>query len=388
MSITRAAHKSNYTKSDNAIANDERISWKAKGILLYALTKPNDWKFYMIDIINKSTDERDSIRSGIKELEKFGYLVIERVKENGKFVDSNWAFYEVSLIPEAKEAKEAKEARKLNQVTLKEDPSRAAPPLGNPPLLNTKSQNTKELLPLPLQVQAPDKFSAVVFLCLKNLAIPEKKKIEISKFPEDLVLKAKEARKFNQVTLKEDPTSAAPVLGNPPLLNTKSQNTKELLPLPLQVQAPDKFSAAVFLCLKNLAIPEKKKIEISKFPEDLVLKAVEFTSAKGFKLKKTLEAALLWAIKEKPWLSTTRHEVPHMFKVWVQEINIKLEALNYPERVILTEDSVTFPIYHSQYKNQTRSINKSLAGLQYDHYESIKEDVDLYCRVTKSLYCK
>ena len=302
MSITRAAHKSNYTKSDNAIANDERISWKAKGILTYALTKPNDWKFSMIDIINQSTDERDSIRSGIKELEKFGYLVIERVKENGKFVDSNWAFYEVSLIPEAKEAKEA---RKLNQVTLKEDPSRAAPPLGNPPLLNTKSQNTKELLPLPLQVQAPDK-----------------------------------------------------------------------------------FSAAVFLCLKNLAIPEKKKIEISKFPEDLVLKAVEFTSAKGFKLKKTLEAALLWAIKEKPWLSTTRHEVPHMFKVWVQEINIKLEALNYPERVILTEDSVTFPIYHSQYKNQTRSINKSLAGLQYDHYESIKEDVDLYCRVTKSLYCK
>ena len=95
MSITRAAHKSNYTKSDNAIANDERISWKAKGILLYALTKPNNWKFSMIDIINQSTDERDSIRSGIKELEKFGYLVIERVKENGKFVDSNWAFYEV-----------------------------------------------------------------------------------------------------------------------------------------------------------------------------------------------------------------------------------------------------------------------------------------------------
>jgi len=95
MSITRAAHKSNCTKINNAFANDERISWEAKGILAYALTKPNDWKFSMIDIINQSTDERDAIRTAVKELEEFGYLVREQVKENGKFVDSNWAFYEV-----------------------------------------------------------------------------------------------------------------------------------------------------------------------------------------------------------------------------------------------------------------------------------------------------
>ena len=444
-SFIRSQHDEDhpYTNISDELLRDTSISTQAMGVLVRILSYPDNYKPIPSHLAKAVGVCLKTFYKILKELIKAGYVFYEQNHVNGKFGKGRYVFSETKCFKEvAPDCASVKTQVKYNikeRVKQNDESSNLGvvspgikEGLPNGTLFSTQihynteegvkhnessnlgviypeikegltngtflctqmHRNTKEEykeykeLPLPLQVQNPDKFSAAVFLCLKNLAIPEKKKIEISKFPEDLVLKAKEARKFNQVTLKEDPTSAAPVLGNPPLLNTKSQNTKELLPLPLQVQAPDKFSAVVFLCLKNLAIPEKKKIEISKFPEDLVLKAVEFTSAKGFKLKKTLEAALLWAIKEKPWLSTTRHEVPHMFKVWVQEINIKLEALNYPERVILTEDSVTFPIYHSQYKNQTRSINKSLAGLQYDHYESIKEDVDLYCRVTKSLYCK
>lgn len=63
-----------FTQVDNEIANNEQISWQAKGMMLYLLSKPDGWVFYETDLIKRATNGRDSVRAIIKELLDYGYL--------------------------------------------------------------------------------------------------------------------------------------------------------------------------------------------------------------------------------------------------------------------------------------------------------------------------
>lgn len=83
--------KSNFTAIPNTAVNDDRLSWKAKGIFLYLASKPDDWKFYMNEIKINATDGKTSLQNGIKELENNGYLKRTRMSdENNKFVGWHW----------------------------------------------------------------------------------------------------------------------------------------------------------------------------------------------------------------------------------------------------------------------------------------------------------
>jgi len=75
--------RKNYTVVDNTFINDNNLSWKAKGIMLYLFSRPDDWQVYIKDLINKAADGEKALRSGLKELEKFGYLTrfVERDKK-------------------------------------------------------------------------------------------------------------------------------------------------------------------------------------------------------------------------------------------------------------------------------------------------------------------
>ena len=66
-------------------------SFKAKGLLSYMLSLPDDWIFYESEIVNHATDGKQSVRTGMKELEKFGYLVKEQKRNSkGKFAKIDW----------------------------------------------------------------------------------------------------------------------------------------------------------------------------------------------------------------------------------------------------------------------------------------------------------
>ncbi len=72
-----------FTQIANAVLNDKRISWKAKGIFGYIYSKPDDWDFSTHRMKNDAKDGMDALVSGIKELEKIGYLTRTRLP-NGK----------------------------------------------------------------------------------------------------------------------------------------------------------------------------------------------------------------------------------------------------------------------------------------------------------------
>ena len=71
--ITRRKYDRDYCQMANEFLKDTRLSWKAKGIIAYVQMLPDDWVLNMRDLTNRATDGRDSLYSGIKELEKFGY---------------------------------------------------------------------------------------------------------------------------------------------------------------------------------------------------------------------------------------------------------------------------------------------------------------------------
>lgn len=69
----------NFTIISNAVLNDDRLSFRARGVLMWLLSKPADWRTRSEAIADQSpTEGRDAIRTAMRELETLGYLV--RVK--------------------------------------------------------------------------------------------------------------------------------------------------------------------------------------------------------------------------------------------------------------------------------------------------------------------
>ncbi|WP_422118064.1 DnaD domain protein [Bacillus thuringiensis] len=96
MATFRVNKSKNYTTINNTGLRDERLSWKAKGILAYILSLPDDWVFYMEEIATHAKDKISSLYSGMKELKKYGYVKRFPVKdEKGKIIKWETIVYEV-----------------------------------------------------------------------------------------------------------------------------------------------------------------------------------------------------------------------------------------------------------------------------------------------------
>ncbi|MFE9558452.1 hypothetical protein ACFYMW_36480 [Streptomyces sp. NPDC006692] len=69
-----------FTKISNALFRDPRISFKAKGLFGLISTHRDGWRVTVAELARCSTDGRDAINSGVKELEKYSYLVRDRAR--------------------------------------------------------------------------------------------------------------------------------------------------------------------------------------------------------------------------------------------------------------------------------------------------------------------
>lgn len=95
--IYRVAKKENYVVLDKAFLKDEQLSWKAKGLLAYMLSLPDDWSFSLADLAIRSKCGREATAKILDELIEAGYLqkVQERGKD-GKYGGVEFFVYEVS----------------------------------------------------------------------------------------------------------------------------------------------------------------------------------------------------------------------------------------------------------------------------------------------------
>jgi len=85
-----------FVQIDKTMINDPEISWKAKGILSYLLSKPDDWITYISDLEKRAKDGRDSVRAGISELIEVGYIEKKVARdENGRFKGYEYIVHEI-----------------------------------------------------------------------------------------------------------------------------------------------------------------------------------------------------------------------------------------------------------------------------------------------------
>ncbi len=93
--IFRVEKTSNYTVMSNYHLKDRRLSYKAKGLLSEMLSLPPDWDYTLAGLAVISADGVDSVRTAIRELEKYGYLVrFQRRDERGRMSVNEYTVYE------------------------------------------------------------------------------------------------------------------------------------------------------------------------------------------------------------------------------------------------------------------------------------------------------
>ncbi len=128
MSVFRVEKNNNYTVMANYHLRDKELSLKAKGLLSYMLSLPEDWDYSLNGLASVSKEGIKAIKNIIGELKEQGYLKINKIrKENGQYQYE----YLIREIPEEIEPEYPK------GYDVKGEPEKDIQ-------INTNKQNTKE----------------------------------------------------------------------------------------------------------------------------------------------------------------------------------------------------------------------------------------------------
>jgi hypothetical protein len=87
----RLRFERNFTQLPNAWLRDERLSFRARGVLAMLMTHEHGWKVTLKAVAGASAGEGiDAVRSAVAELERYGYLVRHPIKARGRFQGDHW----------------------------------------------------------------------------------------------------------------------------------------------------------------------------------------------------------------------------------------------------------------------------------------------------------
>lgn len=96
MSEFKIHRKHGWTTISNGVLQDKRLSFKARGIMAFMLSVQNikEWDYSVSGLVAKTCEKHTSVQTGLKELEKYGYLIREQGTFNGRFTKSVYHLYE------------------------------------------------------------------------------------------------------------------------------------------------------------------------------------------------------------------------------------------------------------------------------------------------------
>lgn len=98
MTVVTRQRTENFAIVPNAIAEDDRLSFEARGLLVYLLAKPNNWKVRVTDIQNAGGIGRDKTYRLLKELRDVGYIVLDiRRGPGARIEEQNYIVYDCAI---------------------------------------------------------------------------------------------------------------------------------------------------------------------------------------------------------------------------------------------------------------------------------------------------
>ena len=149
MSVFKIEKTKDYTIMSNYHLRDRSLSYKAKGLLSFMLSLPEDWDYSLAGLCAISKESKDGIRSILRELQEHHYIEIEKVRGDKGYFEYNYLIYEIPHYVEVE--------NELNNPDM-ENPYLDVPHLETPTQINTNIINTNK------QIDKDDKSKSSFFV--------------------------------------------------------------------------------------------------------------------------------------------------------------------------------------------------------------------------------
>lgn len=135
MAVFRIEKTKDFSIMSNHHLRNVKLSLKAKGLLSLMLSLSDDWDYTMRGLAHICKDGVDSISSTLKELERNGYLIRQRIRyENGQLGDIEYTIHERPINVETEEVS-----------PKRENPVQAKPKQDKPEQTKLKQEKTAQL---------------------------------------------------------------------------------------------------------------------------------------------------------------------------------------------------------------------------------------------------
>ena len=142
MAVFRVERNTGYTVMSNHHLRNKELSLKAKGLLSQMLSLPEDWDYTLAGLSHINREKIDAIREAVKELEKAGYIVRSRERdEKGRLRGADYVIYEQ---PQPREPEAATSGGQPPILDL--------PTLENPTLDNPTLEKPTQEKPIPISI--------------------------------------------------------------------------------------------------------------------------------------------------------------------------------------------------------------------------------------------
>ena len=134
MAVFRVERNRGYTVMSNHHLRNRGLTLKAKGLLSQMLSLPDNWDYTLAGLSRINREKIDAIREAVRELEKAGYIVRSRERdEKGRLRGADYIIYEQPQPP-------VSDLPTLENPTL-DNPTLEKPMLENPTLENPTQLN-------------------------------------------------------------------------------------------------------------------------------------------------------------------------------------------------------------------------------------------------------
>ena len=144
--ILRQAHKKSFTVITNALAQDNSLSLRARGLMLYLLSLPDDWKIHINHLVSILKEGREQVTATLQELKRAKYIHHHKMG-----FKEGWEYFVFESPTQDDAFKEFLRTIRVSEELAKPNSSGFTPPLQrtkNPyKKTHVKSKDSEESLP-------------------------------------------------------------------------------------------------------------------------------------------------------------------------------------------------------------------------------------------------
>lgn len=134
--LYRRTSKKGWTTIYRSVAQDDRLTLKARGLFLLMQSLPEDWTYTISGLAAKAGTGKDQIRAALRELEKVGYLIKDQAHDSGGRFTGN-----VFILQDEAPLSENPTTVEETASPLSEKPSTGNPSTENPTVQNIDIQS-------------------------------------------------------------------------------------------------------------------------------------------------------------------------------------------------------------------------------------------------------